>query len=143
MGIIKGNLDLEHYKLLLRSSFNIKGLVERLMIINKENYEEFISDEYEMSFVLGLDEEPRMVEQRYEELIRVLEKLEENKNIIAFSFKENRFEVETQRYFIYLLILHYGDVCQYTINKQTRKRANYSRRMFSEPVVNTLNKFVD
>lgn len=63
-------------------------------------------------------------------------------NVENFSIEENRLEIVSPRYDIYMLVLHNGDVCQYTINKKTNKQANYSRRMIFESVLDTLDKFI-
>ncbi|MFB5088638.1 hypothetical protein PGC35_15760 [Psychrobacillus sp. PGGUH221] len=112
------------------------------MIINKENYSEFIKDERELEFVLGMEEETERVNQVMSALKKYLEIKQTTGSIETFSTEENRFEIVTSRYNIYLLVLHNGDVCQYTINKKIKKPANYSRRMYFESVLDTLNKFI-
>lgn len=112
------------------------------MNINKENYSEFIKDERELEFVLSMEEETKRVGQVIATLEKYLELRKAIGEVEKFSIEENRFEIVTPRYNIYLLVLHNGDVCQYTINKKTNKSANYSRRMFFESVLDTLNKYI-
>lgn len=65
-------------------------------------------------------------------------------DIENFSLEENQFEINTPRYAIYILVLHSGDVFQYTINKKTSYKANYDKRMGldSEAVLKMIEKFI-
>ncbi|WP_342598809.1 hypothetical protein MHB48_15235 [Psychrobacillus sp. FSL H8-0483] len=112
------------------------------MIINKENYSEFIKDEYELSFVLALEDDELLFDTNLTTLKNHLSSLKNKGFIEKFSHEDNRFHVITEKYLINLKVLHNGDVCQYTINKKTQNKGNYSRRMFPEAIINTFNKFV-
>lgn len=112
------------------------------MNINKESYSEFIKDEYELSFVLALEDEELLFNTNLTTLKNHLSSLENKGFIEKFSHEDNRFHVITEKYLINLMVLHNGDVCQYTVNKKTNNKANYSRRMFTEAVISTFNKYV-
>ena len=112
------------------------------MNYNKENYSEFIKDERELEFVLGMEEETKRVSQVLATLTKYLEIRKAIGEVKDFSIEGNRFEIETERYFIFILVLHNADVCQYTINKKTNTKANYSRRMYFESIIDTLDKFI-
>lgn len=114
------------------------------MIIDRELYSEFIKDEYKLEFVLSLEEEPRIVSQILSTLEKHLKFLVKKGEVETFSLKENRFEIDTQRYVIYILVLHSGDVYLYTMNKKTNYKANYDKRMGldSEAVLNMVEKFI-
>ncbi|MEK5215258.1 hypothetical protein [Psychrobacillus sp. FSL H8-0487] len=99
------------------------------MIIDKEIYREFIKDEYKLQFYLGEDEEPEIVSQILSIIIRYLKSLDEEGDIENFSFEGNRFEINTPRYLIYILVIHSGDVFRYTLNKKTNRKVNYDKRM--------------
>jgi len=111
------------------------------MNINKEDYREFIKDEYKLEFVLGLDEESIKVKQVMQYLRKYLELEKSNGNVRNYSIQENRLEIDAPRYTIFLLVLHTGDVCQYTINKKNKTKANYSRRMTFQSALDTLDGF--
>lgn len=112
------------------------------MNINKDNYSEFIKDDYELSFVLGMDDE----EERVDNILIMLKKIIDEKKLsgdVNYYFIEgNRLEINTSKYIIHLLVLHNGDVCQYTVNKKTDYKGNYTRRMIFESVLDTLNKYI-
>jgi len=112
------------------------------MNINRDNYSEFIKDDRELQFVLALEEDSQV-----NLILHSLENhLQMNKvsgNVENFTIDGNRLEIETSRYNIFLLVLHNGDVCQYTINKRTKKPANYSRRMSYFSAIETLNDFIN
>ena len=115
---------------------------ENILIINREDYGEFIKDERKFEFVLSLEEKKRV-----RQILFTLEKyLEISKktggDIKSFSIKGNRIEIDASKYIIHMLVLHIGDVCQYTINKKTNHKGNYSRRFHYESIVDTLNKFI-
>jgi len=112
------------------------------MRITRDNYSEFIIDNREIEFVVGMKEDTERVNQVLSVLKKYLEFKKIMRNIEKFSIEDNRLEIVSPRYDIYMLVLHNGDVCQYTINKKTKKRANYSRRMFFESVLDTLDKFI-
>ena len=111
------------------------------MIINKEEYTEFIKDEYELEFVNALEEEKDTVNY----ILIALEKLLDGKRVRGeinnFSIQGNRIMVDAPRYLIHMLVLHNGDVCQYTVNKKTNQKANYIRRMFFQSVLDNLDKY--
>ena len=111
------------------------------MNINKENYSEFIKVERELELVLMLEEDSTRVNQVLYTLKKYLEHKKTRGDILNYSIQENRLEIDAPRYTIFLLVLHSGDVCQYTINKKNKTKANYSRRMIFESVLNTLDNF--
>lgn len=111
------------------------------MNINKEDYSEFIKDEYKLEFVLGLDEESIKVNQVMQYLRKYLELEKSRGNVRNYSIQENRLEIDAPRYTIFLLVLHSGDVCQYTINKKNKTKGNYSRRMTFQSALDTLDGF--
>lgn len=112
------------------------------MRITRDNYSEFIIDNRELEFVVGMKEDTERVNQVLSVLKKYLEFKKAVGNVENFSIKQNRLEIASLRYDIYMLVLHNGDVCQYTINKKTTKKANYSRRMIFESVLDTLEKFI-
>ena len=112
------------------------------MRITRDNYSEFIIDNRELEFVVGMKEDTERVNQVLSVLKKYLEYKKAMGNIENFSIGKNRLEIVSERYDIYMLVLHNGDVCQYTINKKTKKQANYSRRMIFESVLDTLDKFI-
>ncbi|MFJ8063313.1 hypothetical protein ACIQYS_01595 [Psychrobacillus sp. NPDC096426] len=112
------------------------------MNINRENYSEFIKDERELEFVLMLDEESTRVDQVLYTLKKYLEIKKSIGDILNYSIQENRLEIDAPRYTIFALVLHTGDVCQYTINKKNKTKANYSRRMIFESVLDTIDKYL-
>lgn len=111
------------------------------MNFNKENYSEFIKDEHELEFVLALEEELTRVNQLLFALEKYLEDKKTKGDVLNYSIVENRLEIDAPRYTIFLLVLHNGDVCQYTVNKKNKTKANYSRRMYFESVLSALNKY--
>lgn len=113
-----------------------------IMRITRANYSEFIIDNSELEFVIGMEEDTVRVSQILSVLKKYLEYKKALGNVEDFSIEENRLEIVSARYDIYMLVLHNGDVCQYTINKKSKKRANYSRRMIFESVLDTLDKFI-
>lgn len=52
------------------------------------------------------------------------------------------YKVRTSRYDIYLRLLHFGHVAQYTINHKTNKKANYSKSRSRYAINNNLDKFL-
>lgn len=110
--------------------------------IDIESYKEFIKDERELEFVLGLTEETILVDQKMTALQLHLEHKKNAGEVFNYFIRENRIEVDASRYTIYLLVLHNGDVCQYTLNKRSETRANYSRRMYFRATLDTLDKFI-
>ena len=112
------------------------------MRITRDNYSEFIIDNRELEFVVGMKEDIERVSQVLSALKRYLEFKKVVGNVGEFSVVENRLEIVSPKYEIYMLVLHNGDVCQYTIHKKSKKQANYSRRMIFESVIDTLDKFI-
>lgn len=113
------------------------------MNINRGNYGEFIKDDNELKFVLGTEKDPEKVVLVLQFLQNHLQLNKTLGNVENFSIEENRIEIETSRYTIYMLVLHSGDVSQYTINKRTNKPANYSRRMFFNSALDTLDNYLN
>ena len=111
------------------------------MNISKENYSEFIKDEYELEFILGLEEELERVNLLLDILKNHLEHKKSMGDILNYSIQENKLEIDAPRYTIFLLVLHNGDVCQYTNNKKNKTNANYSRRMTYQSALDTLDKY--
>ena len=114
------------------------------MFINREEYSEFIKDDYKMQFVLSLEEEKEIVSRIINIIKNYLEALKQEDKIETYSLVGNRFEIKAHKYDIYVLVLHCGDVYQYTINKRTKKKANYDKRMGIDPlaVKGMLNSFI-
>jgi len=112
------------------------------MRITRDNYSEFIMDNRELEFVIGMKEDTERVSQILSALKKYIEFKKMVGNVENFLIEENRLEIVSPRYVIFMLVLHNGDVCQYTINKKTNKQANYSRRMIFESVLDTLEKFI-
>ncbi|MEK5208125.1 hypothetical protein [Psychrobacillus sp. FSL H8-0510] len=112
------------------------------MNIKREDYSEFIKDERELEFVLMLEEDPTRVNQVLYTLKKYLELKKTIGEVLNYTIQENRFEIDAPRYAIFMLVTHTGDVCQYTINKKNKTKANYSRRMIFESVLDTVDKYL-
>lgn len=112
------------------------------MRISRVNYSEFIKDNGELEFVIGMKDDTERVNQVLSVLKKYLEFKKAVGDVESFSIDENRIEIDSLRYNINMLVLHNGDVSQYTINKKTKMRANYSRRMIFESVLDTLEKYI-
>ena len=112
------------------------------MNINREDYSEFIKDERELEFVLMLEEDSTRVNQVLYTLKKYLELKKTIGEVLNYSIENNRLEIDAPRYTIFMLVTHTGDVCQYTINKKNKTKANYSRRMIFESVLDTLDKYL-
>jgi len=112
------------------------------MNINRDNYSEFIKDDRELKFVLSLKEDEN-VGHVLHALNHHLQMNKVSGNVENFTIDGNRLEIETSRYNIFMLVLHNGDVCQYTINKRTKKPANYTRRMSFFSTLETLNNYIN
>ena len=128
----------------LTKTHTTKGEIylENMMTINRDNYSEFIKSEKELKLMLGLSGDSEHVNNVLHALENYLQINKVSGDLENFNIKENRLEIETSRYIIYMLVLHNGDVCQYTVNKRTKKSANYSRRMRFTSVIDTLNNFL-
>ncbi|HWJ80181.1 MAG TPA: hypothetical protein VNR61_19120 [Niallia sp.] len=112
------------------------------MKFNTDEYKEFIKDESELNFMVTYDEQPDDVELVYKGIKMFLDSSLRNKEINNYTIVENRIEIDAKKYYIHMLILHSGDVCQYTINKKTNYKGNYSRRMFPRAVIDTMMNFI-
>ncbi len=113
-----------------------------IMNIDRGNYSEFIKDDKELKLMLGLSGDSEHVNNVLHALENHLQINKVSGDLENFIIEENRLEIETSRYTIYMLVLHNGDVCQYTVNKRTKKSANYSRRMSFISVIETLDNFL-
>lgn len=113
-----------------------------MIIINRDTYSEFIKDEKKLQSILHHDEVTSRISQILYVLKYYLENYKITDEIKNYSIKGNRIEVDTEKYIICMLVLHTGDVCQYTINKKTKHKGNYNRRMNPVAVMETLNKYI-
>lgn len=112
------------------------------MNFNREEYSEFIKSEKELNLMLALDEN----EEHAELILNMLKDHLENKkttgDVLDYSIRENRIEIDAPRYNIFMLILHNGDVCYYTINKKLKQKGNYDRKMRFFSLIDNLNKYL-
>lgn len=115
-----------------------------VVIIDKEVYSEFITDESKLEFFLGGDEEPEIVSQILHTILERLKFLDENGDIENFTIEGNRFEINASRYIIHVLVLHSGDVFLYPIHKKTNYKSKSHKRMGidSEAVLKMIKQFI-
>lgn len=75
-------------------------------------------------------------------LENLLEKLESERAIEFYERDGTEYKVRTSRYDVYMKLLHFGDVAQYTVNRKTNRKANYSKSMFRYAIQNNLEKYL-
>ncbi|MED4551901.1 hypothetical protein P9305_04150 [Lysinibacillus capsici] len=72
----------------------------------------------------------------------LLDKLETAKAIDFYEVEGAEYKVRTPRYDIFLRLLHFGDVVQYTVNRKTNIKGNYARAMRRYAIQNNLEKYI-
>lgn len=108
----------------------------------KEEYRLYFKSEEELNMWVSFPENMNLVVLNKLTLEKYLCKLESEGAIEYYDQDETTYKVCTARYDIYLRLLHFGHVAQYTINRKTNKKANYSKSMFGNAIYNNLVKFL-
>ena len=108
----------------------------------KEDYRPYFKSEEELNKWVSFPEDMNHVVANKLALEQYLCELESEGAIEYYDQDGATYEVRTARYDIYLRLLHFGDVAQYTINRKTNKKANYSKSMLRDAIYNNLVKFL-
>ena len=108
----------------------------------KEEYRPYFKSEEELNMWVSFPENMNLAVFNKLILEKYLCELESEGAIEYYDQDGATYKVRTARYDIYLRLLHFGHVAQYTINHKTNKKANYSKSMFRNAIYNNLVKFL-
>ena len=72
----------------------------------------------------------------------LLAELETRGDIEYYEREGAEYKVRTQRYDIFLRLLHFGGVVQYTINRKTNLKANYDKGMKLFAIQKNIEKYL-
>ena len=111
-------------------------------VTREEDYRLFVKSEAELKKWVLYWENMELVVLNKIYLEEMLSTLEYDGTIEYYERDGATYKVRTSRYDVYLRLLHFGHVAQYTINHKTNKKANYSKSMFSNASYTYLVKFL-
>lgn len=108
----------------------------------KEDYRPYSKSEEELNMWVAYPDNMNFVVLNQFLLENHLWKLKSEGAIEFYEQDGATYKVRTSRYDVYLRLLHFGHVAQYTINHKTKKKANYSKSMLRNAIHNNLVKFL-
>lgn len=111
-------------------------------VTRKEDYRPYIKSEDELNMWVSFPDNMNFVVLSKLVLEDFLEGLESDGAIEYYEQDGATYKVRTSRYDVYLRLLHFGHVAQYTINHKTKKKANYSKSMLRNAIYNNLEKYL-
>lgn len=108
----------------------------------REVYKPFFKNEDELEKWLDYPESKETVTLMSDFLDQYLNSLQGHRSIVSFEKSGLKYTVKSNNYNFVLLVLHFGDVSLYTINKKTRQPANLSRAMRIQAVKNLIDRYL-
>ena len=105
-------------------------------------YRPYSKSEDELNMWVSLPDNMKAVVVNKVFLESLLEKLETQGAIEYYERDGAEYKVRTQRYDIYLRLLHFGGVAQYTVNRKTKQKANYAKGMKLFAIQNNIEKYL-
>ncbi|HWL25794.1 MAG TPA: hypothetical protein VNR38_18935 [Ureibacillus sp.] len=118
--------------------------LEGLLPTNKrrEIYKPFFKNEVELEKWLDYPESKETVTLMSDFLDQYLNSLLGHRSIISYEKNGLEYSVKSNRYDFVLLVLHFGDVAAYSVNKRTGEPANLGRAMRIQAVKNMIDKYL-
>ena len=132
--------ELEDYLEQMGETWNVKSYFPEGT--REEDYRSFVKSDEDLNCWLSYPENMKLVVFNKIFLEEKLSNLEFDGAIAHYERDGAAYKVRTPRYEIYLRFLHFGHVAQYTINRKTNKKGNYSKSMFYPAIYNNLVKFL-
>ena len=132
--------ELEDFLKRMGEELDIKTLFAE--VTRKEDYRPYFKSEDELNKWVSFPVNINFAVLNKLILEEYLCKLESDGAIEYYDQEGATYKVRTSRYDVYLRLLHFGHIAQYTINHKTNKKANYSKGMFSHAIYNNLVKFL-
>ena len=132
--------ELEDFLEQIGEAFDVKSYFSE--VTRKEDYRPYLKSEEELNMWVSYPDNLNFAVLNKLVLEEYLDKLESEGTIEYYDREGAEYIVRTSRYDVYLRLLHFGHVAQYTINHKTNKKANYSKSMLRNAIYNNLVKFL-
>lgn len=132
--------ELEDFLEQIGEAFDVKSYFSE--VTRKEDYRPYLKSEEELNMWVSYPDNLNFAVLNKLVLEEYLDKLESEGTIEYYDREGAEYIVRTSRYDVYLRLLHFGHVAQYTVNHKTNSKANYSKGMFSNAIRNNLVKFL-
>ena len=131
--------ELEDFLEQIGEAFDVKSYFSE--VTRKEDYRPYLKSEEELNMWVSYPDNLNFAVLNKLVLEEYLDKLESEGTIEYYDREGAEYIVRTSRYDVYLRLLHFGHVAQFTINRKTNKKANYSKSMLRNAIYNNLVKF--